>query len=67
MKTFWTYFLIFLVLALVTQTFLYFLGGKLYVFQPKYALLELFVIFLTALITSYILRKPKNNYNKKAI
>lgn len=66
MKTFWTYFLIFLTLTLLTQIFLYFSGGELYVFDYKYALLQLSVIFLTALITSYILRKRKNEYNKKA-
>lgn len=66
MKTFWTYFLIFLVLTIITQSFLYFSGGELYAFDFKKALLQLAFSFFTALIVSYILRKPKNDYNNKA-
>lgn len=66
MRTFWTYFFIFLTLATVTQFFMYFSGGELYQLNIKHILLELSIIVIIALLISYILRKPKNEYNKKA-
>jgi len=65
MKIFWTYFCIFLVITILTQLFLFYSGDELYTLDIKMVLLQLTIIFFTALIVSYMLRKPKNIYAKK--
>lgn len=66
MKTFWTYFIIFFVLNILTQVFIAYSSTDIYTFKLEAILLQIATIFAIALLVSYILRKPKNDYNKKA-
>ena len=65
MKTFWIYLLIFLILLVATQAFLYFSTGDKYNFDYEQLIIHIIIMFISALIVSYILRKKKNPYNEK--
>ncbi len=66
MRTFWIYFSIFLIMCLFTQLFLYFSAPEKYNFDIIHCAGYLFIICISALLTSYILRKRKYSHNKKA-
>jgi len=60
MRTFWIYFFIFLFLTIVTHSFFYLTRKGQQEFSISSFLVELVIIFITALLISYILRKKKN-------
>lgn len=64
MRTFWTYFSIFMVLTIMTQAFLY-IYAEQYVFDWVKSIGYLALITVIALIVSFMFRKPKNPYNEK--
>lgn len=66
MRTFWIYFFIFLCLSILTQAFLYFSGSEQYNFDIIHSVRLLVLTTATAFLASYILRKKKNPYKRKA-
>lgn len=66
MRTFWIYFFIFLVMCILTQLFLYFSAPEKYTFDIVHGAGYLGIICLSALLTSYILRKRKYSLKEKA-
>lgn len=67
MRTFWTYFFIFLALVVFIQAFQYFSSNNTFELNYSVLLKQVLLVFLIALITSYIVpRKKKNPFKEKA-
>ncbi|VTP88465.1 Uncharacterised protein [Sphingobacterium daejeonense] len=67
MRTFWTYFFIFLALVVFIQVFQYFSSNNTFELNYSVLLKQVSLVFLIALITSYIVpRKKKNPFKEKA-
>ncbi len=67
MRTFWTYFFIFLALAIFVQVFQFLSSHSAFELDYGAILKQLCLVTLIALITSYIApRKKKNPFKEKA-
>lgn len=67
MRTFWTYFFIFLAIVVIIQAFQYITSNQAFEFDYGIILKQLSLVILIALITSYIVpRKKKNPFKEKA-
>ncbi|SEF50721.1 hypothetical protein [Sphingobacterium lactis] len=66
MRTFWTYFFIFLTLVVILQVFNFFFSSSSFDVHLSDIIKQLTLVTLIALITSYIVpRKKKNHHLKK--
>jgi len=67
MRTFWTYFFIFLALVIFIQVFLFFTSNNTFELDYAAILKQLSLVTLIAVITTFIVpKKKKNPFREKA-
>ncbi len=67
MRTFWTYFFIFLALVIIIQIFQYFTSKAAFELDYIHLSKQILLVILIAFITSFIVpRKKKNPFKEKA-